>query len=317
MTDFDRVITQIIDIFSQLIEQLNDKRDKLLEEVFQIRDDFDSKELTRVKSLENIEKVELQIQEVSLKENFNRSLHEQVELMYQQDKQKKYVPSTPPDLSFNCPTLFLLQSQISQFGEVQQNSTQDQKNIFIHEGYSAQDSETITIGAQNIPKFKAPDSQLTNQKGYKNKSRESAECLTTKNIFSKSTHSIPRELNFYLSSDDFDQNNARNTSCLKSPRSQPELNLEEYFIISLRDFKQNCSVTRDGIADSFARPVHRIRNLDSKPMSEFPFGEQVQTVTADDKGKIPHPDCNVEYVEKRRDRAAKKELRSSPNTQTM
>ena len=216
MTDFDHVIAQIEDIFRQLINQLIARKDKLLEEVLQIREDFNKKEVTHAKSLDNLEKAHLQIQELAHKENYDRSIHEKAGLMYQQAKQE-FVPTTHPDLSFHYPTLSRLRSQIFQFGEVQSNPAQDQKNIFIHERYLVQDSEKITNGTRTFPKFNASHSQLTKQKRYsiQNRSRGIARCLSLKNLFSKSTHLIPGEslsqsnVDLYRrSSIDFDQKSA-------------------------------------------------------------------------------------------------------------
>ena len=117
---FDRIAALIQQTFNVLIEQLITRRDTLCQEVAQLRDDFHSKESARVAAIEELEKTQQQMQQMSLKSNINFPVHEQAGLLYQEAKQKLCVPTPLPNLSFSCPTLSLLQSQIDQFGEVVQ-----------------------------------------------------------------------------------------------------------------------------------------------------------------------------------------------------
>ena len=117
---FDRIATLIQQTFNVLIEQLIKRRDTLCQEVAQLRDDFHSKESARVAAIEELEKTQQQMQQMSLKSNINLPVHKQAGLLYQEAKQKLCVPTPLPNLSFSCPTLSLLQSQIDQFGEVVQ-----------------------------------------------------------------------------------------------------------------------------------------------------------------------------------------------------
>ena len=117
---FDRIAALIQQNFSVLIEQLIKRMDTLCQEVAQLRDDFHSKESTRVAAIEELERTQQQMQQMSLKSNINLPVHKQAGLMYQEAKQKMCVPTPLPNLSFSCPTLSLLQSQIEQFGEVVQ-----------------------------------------------------------------------------------------------------------------------------------------------------------------------------------------------------
>ena len=116
---FDRIAALIQQTFNVLIEQLIKRRDTLCQEVAQLRDDFHNKESARVAAIKELERTQ-QMQQMSLKSNINLPVHEQAGLMFQEAKQKLCVPTPLPNLSFSCPTLSLLQSQIEQFGEVVQ-----------------------------------------------------------------------------------------------------------------------------------------------------------------------------------------------------
>ena len=117
---FDRITALIQQTFNVLIEQLIKRRDTLCQEVAQLRDDFHNKESTRVAAIEELERTQKQMQQMSLKSNINLPIQEQAVSMFQEAKQKLIVPTPLPNLSFSCPTLSLLQSQIEQFGEVVQ-----------------------------------------------------------------------------------------------------------------------------------------------------------------------------------------------------
>ena len=117
---FDRIAALIQQTFNVLIEQLIKRRDTLCQEVAQLRDDFHNKESARVAAIEELERTQQQMQQMNLKSNINLPVHKQAGLMYQEAKQKLCFPTTLPNLSFSCPTLSLLQSQIEQFGEVVQ-----------------------------------------------------------------------------------------------------------------------------------------------------------------------------------------------------
>ena len=117
---FDRIAALIQQTFNVLIEQLIKRRDTLCQEVAQLRDDFHSKESARVAAIEELERTQKQMQQMSLKSNINLPVQEQAVSMFQEAKQKLCVRTPLPNLSFSCPTLSLLQSQIEQFGEVVQ-----------------------------------------------------------------------------------------------------------------------------------------------------------------------------------------------------
>ena len=116
---FDRIAGRITDTLNGLIDQLIERRDTLCQVVAHLRDDFHNKESTRVAAIEELDQTQLHLNQMS-KVNINLPAHEQAGLMYEQYKQQLCVPTPLPNLSFSCPTLSLLQTQIEQFGEVVQ-----------------------------------------------------------------------------------------------------------------------------------------------------------------------------------------------------
>ena len=123
MAHFHRIAARIELTFNALIDQLIERRDALCQQVTQLRDDFYSKESARIAAIEELDQTQLQLRQMS-RSNINLPTHEQAVLMYQQAKQPLCVPTPLPNLSFSCPTLSLLQSQIEQFGEVVQLEAQ-------------------------------------------------------------------------------------------------------------------------------------------------------------------------------------------------
>ena len=116
---FDRIAARITDTVNGLIDQLIERRDTLCQVVAHLRDDFHNKESTRVAAIEELDQTQLHLNQMS-KVNINLPAHEQAGLLYEQYKQQLCVPTPLPNLSFSCPTLSLLQTQIEQFGEVVQ-----------------------------------------------------------------------------------------------------------------------------------------------------------------------------------------------------
>ena len=117
---FDRIGALIQQTFNILIEQLIKRRDTLCQEVAQLRDDFHSDESARVAAIEELERTQQQMQQMSSKSNINLPVQEQAVFLFKEAKQRLCVRTPLPNLSFSCPTLSPLQSQIEQFGEVVQ-----------------------------------------------------------------------------------------------------------------------------------------------------------------------------------------------------
>ena len=74
---FDRVATQILDTFEPLIRQLVARRDALLRELQDMKDDYFTKESTRKAAREEMLTTQQHLQELSMKVNENKQFHQQ------------------------------------------------------------------------------------------------------------------------------------------------------------------------------------------------------------------------------------------------
>ena len=119
MAHFHRIITQIEKTFNRLVNQLIKRRDVLCQIVTELRDDFHDKESARLAAIQELDQTQQQLKQMT-KSNLNVPTHKQAGFVYEQAKQQLCVATPLPNLSFSCPTLSLLQSQIEQFGEVVQ-----------------------------------------------------------------------------------------------------------------------------------------------------------------------------------------------------
>ena len=118
MAQFDSVATRIHQIFDPLIAQLIARRDALLLELSQLREDYSNKETTRRTAIQEIETAQRQMQLLSLKVNIGIRVHQQAADAYMQGLQQLETPTKLPCPHFTCPTLHKLESLISEFGEV-------------------------------------------------------------------------------------------------------------------------------------------------------------------------------------------------------
>ena len=118
MTQFDTVATQIHQTFDPLIAQLIARRDALLFKLSQLRQDYTDKETTRRAAIEELEKTQQQMMEMSLKVNINLPIHQQATALYKQGLKQLETPTKLPYPIFMCPKLQELQSIITEFGEV-------------------------------------------------------------------------------------------------------------------------------------------------------------------------------------------------------
>ena len=115
---FDSVATRIHQAFGPLITQLIARRDALLLELSQLREDYSAKEETRRAAIQEIEQAQQQMQLLSLKVNINIPLHQQANEVYREGLEQLETPTKPPCPYFQCPTLHTLESLISEFGKV-------------------------------------------------------------------------------------------------------------------------------------------------------------------------------------------------------
>ena len=118
MAQFDSVATRIHQIFDPLIAQLIARRNALLLELSQLREDYSNKETTRRTAIQEIETAQQQMLMLSLKVNINTPVHQQAADAFEQGLQQLETPTRLPCPHFACPTLHKLESLISEFGEV-------------------------------------------------------------------------------------------------------------------------------------------------------------------------------------------------------
>ena len=118
MAQFDSVATRIHQTFDPLIAQLIARREALLLELSQLREDYSNKETTRRAAMQEIETAQQQMQMLSLKVNINTPVHQQAADAYKQGQQQLEKPTKLPCPYFTCPTLHRLEFLIAEFGEV-------------------------------------------------------------------------------------------------------------------------------------------------------------------------------------------------------
>ena len=141
MTQFDTVATQIHQTFDPLIAQLIARRDALLHKLSQLRQEFTDKETTRRAAIEELEKVEQQMMEMSLKVNINLPIHQQATALYKQGLKQLETPTKLPYPIFICPKLQELQSIITEFGKDREWEVLD---------YSSKKEPVLTAGMRDI-----------------------------------------------------------------------------------------------------------------------------------------------------------------------
>ena len=114
---FDSVATDITNTFQLLINQLIARRDALLRELQQKKENYISKETTRRAALEELTQ---QIGLLSLKVNENRDLQQLTTDLYKQRMEHLQTPTQLPLPFFSTPTLSHLETQIAEFGEIKE-----------------------------------------------------------------------------------------------------------------------------------------------------------------------------------------------------
>ena len=114
---FDRVATDITNTFELLIVQLTARRDALLRELQVMKENYITKETTRKSALEELIQ---QIGLLSLKVNENRDFQQLTTDLFRQRIEHLETPTQLPLPSFSSPTLSHLQTQIAEFGEIEE-----------------------------------------------------------------------------------------------------------------------------------------------------------------------------------------------------
>ena len=113
-TQFDSVAAQIHKVFDPLVAQLVARRNALLLELSQLREEYTSKETTRRAAIENIEKL-------SLKVEINIPIFQQANEAYKQQLKQLATSTKLRSPHLACPTLAALhnpESQFAEFGDV-------------------------------------------------------------------------------------------------------------------------------------------------------------------------------------------------------
>ena len=141
MTQFDTVFTQIHKTFDPLIAQLIGRRDALLLKLSQLRQQYTDKEITRRAAIQELEKAQQQIMEMSLKVNINLPIHQKATALYKQGLKQLETPTKLPYPTFICSALQELQSIITEFGEVREWEVLD---------YSLKKKPVVTAGKRGI-----------------------------------------------------------------------------------------------------------------------------------------------------------------------
>ena len=117
---YDIVATEIADTFNRLIEQLTARRDALLTKLPTMKEDFVTKETTRITAIAELERVIRQMREEGIKVNVNLETQEKAIQVYLDLLERHQTPNKLPHPFFSCPTLLHLQTQIAEFGEVRE-----------------------------------------------------------------------------------------------------------------------------------------------------------------------------------------------------
>ena len=115
---YDFVATEIENTFNPLIEQLIARRDALLTKLQTMKEDFVTKETTRITAIEELKKLIRQMRAESIKVNVNLETQEKAIQMYRNQMEQHHTPTKLPQPLFSCPTLYHLQTQIAEFGDV-------------------------------------------------------------------------------------------------------------------------------------------------------------------------------------------------------
>ena len=117
---YDIVATEIAAKFNPLIEQLTARRDALLTKLQTMKEDFVTKETTRIAAIAELERVIRQMREESIKVNVNLETQEKAIQLYLDEMERHQTPTKLPHPIFSCPALLHLQTQISELGEVRE-----------------------------------------------------------------------------------------------------------------------------------------------------------------------------------------------------
>ncbi|KAI6646305.1 NHL repeat containing protein [Oopsacas minuta] len=106
--------------FDLLIQQLIARRDALLGKLKDMKDAYLSKESTRKSAMEELANTQRHMEELSLKVNENKDLHQLTTDLYQQRIKQLETPTKLQQPFFSYTMLSQLHTQIAEFGEVKE-----------------------------------------------------------------------------------------------------------------------------------------------------------------------------------------------------
>ena len=146
---YNSVAMEIENIFNPLIEQLIARKGVLMTKLQTMKEDFLTKEASREAAIEELDRMIQRMQEESIKMNMNLEIQEKAIQMYREEMNQHQAP-TKPQPFFSCPTLYHLQTQIAEFGEVRDRELD----------YSLQKQPVLAVGKKSnyeldIPKRKS------------------------------------------------------------------------------------------------------------------------------------------------------------------
>ena len=118
MTYFDNVADKIYQTFDSLIDHLIARRDALLQRVQELREDHKSKEANRIAAIEELERIQQQMQEMSIREKSSIEFHRQASEVYQQGLRKHEPSATFLCPIFRCQRTDTISELIGELGEI-------------------------------------------------------------------------------------------------------------------------------------------------------------------------------------------------------
>ena len=117
---FDLVTREIKETFDPLIDQLTERRDTLLKEVEDMKEKNITRETTRKAALAEVIETQQHLEGLSLKVNENKEFYKQNKERFRELIEELSVPTKLHQPFFSCPTLYQLQTLISEVGEVRE-----------------------------------------------------------------------------------------------------------------------------------------------------------------------------------------------------
>ena len=117
-TNFEKIKHQIEYVFNGLTNQLEKRKMYFLQLVIVLQDKYESQERTRLKRIQELERVQKSQELMSLKENENIYIRGEVAEVFRRNITILQIPTSLPKLTFNDSMLCQLQSMVRRFGEV-------------------------------------------------------------------------------------------------------------------------------------------------------------------------------------------------------